>query len=431
LSDGVVILGGGLAGLSAAYHIGKGCEVFEAEDEPGGLVRTRWVDGFGFDYTGHLLHIRDDYARGLVRQLLKGNLLEHERRAAIYSKGVYTGYPFQANTYGLPDDVARECVEGFMAAPGRDPSGGRPGNFRDWVVYNFGEGIARHFMLPYNQKLWRYPLEEMSVAGIEPFVPVPDAGDVERGATREGATGLGYNPVFYYPDRGGIYSLIEAFARSVRDVSLGQRAVEVDPARKTVTFSTGYTAWYESLVSTIPLPELVGMIKDAPSHIVEAAGGLRYVSVYAVNLGVARPDVSPYHWVYFPEREFPFYRAGFLSNFSSNMAPEGATAMFAEVSHMPGSFIPPDKLLDDAVSGLTACGILRGADEVSVRDVVDMKYAYVVFDSHMERALPSIREYLSSVGIQSIGRYGAWEYSSMEDAILAGKAAADTAINGL
>ena len=96
MPDGLVILGAGLAGLSTAYHFGKGCQVFEAEDVPGGLLRTREVGGFSFDYTGHLLHLKDPYARGLVAGLMKGNLAEHRRRARIYSKGVMTDYPFQA-----------------------------------------------------------------------------------------------------------------------------------------------------------------------------------------------------------------------------------------------------------------------------------------------------------------------------------------------
>lgn len=424
MTDGVVILGGGLSGLSAAYHIGKGSEVFEAEDEPGGLLRTRRIGGFCFDYTGHLLHLKDPYARGLVMELLKGNIAEHTRRAAIYSKGVYTGYPFQANTYGLPGDTARQCVEGFMAAPGRRPGGKRPGNFRDWVLHNFGEGIARHFMLPYNEKLWRLPLSEMSVSGIEPYVPVPEPEDVRRGATSEGAKGLGYNASFYYPVRGGIYSLVEALARSVGDLSLGQRAVELDPHNKTVLFSTGYTAWYDRLISTIPLPELIRIMKDVPAGIREAAERLRYVSVYDVNLGVKRPELSPYHWVYFPEGAFPFYRVGFLDNFSPDMSPEGAGAMYVEVSHVPGEDTDEDELLGGVLSGLMRCGILKGSDEIAVKDVVDIKYAYVVFDPHLERALPAIMEYLGSAGITCIGRYGAWEYSSMEDAILSGRDAA-------
>jgi len=313
-----------------------------------------------------------------------------------------------------------------MAAPGRNPEAPAPHNFRDWITHYFGDGISSQFMAPYNLKLWRYSLEEMGVDGIAPFVPIPTVEDVRRGATPEGARGLGYNPTFFYPERGGIYSLILAMAQGIKNISLRQRAVEVDTVRRTVSFDTGYTAWYDTLISTMPLPELINIIKDVPDEIREAARRLRYVSVYDINLGVARAGVSPYHWLYFPGPEFPFYRVGFLDNFSPNMAPPGSSALYVEVSHLPDDEqTDHETLASSAIEGLVRCGILTPDDTVPVSDVVDMKYAYVVFDAHRTKWLPVIMEYLRGRGILSIGRYGAWEYSSMEDAIIEGRAAAE------
>ena len=129
--------------------------------------------------------------------------------------------------------------------------------------------------------------------------------------------------------------------------------------------------------------------------------------------------------IYFPEGEFAFYRAGFLSNFADDMAPKGASAIYVEVSRKPDTEIPAVELIEKSVSGLVAAGILRPDDEIPVKEVSDIKYAYVVMDAHSKKAVPEIREWLWSKGIQSIGRYGAWEYSSMEDAILEGRAAAE------
>src|SRR5881396_2751848 len=55
----VVILGAGLTGLSAAYHLGAPSLVIEREAEVGGLARTHIDNGFTLDCTGHLLHLKD------------------------------------------------------------------------------------------------------------------------------------------------------------------------------------------------------------------------------------------------------------------------------------------------------------------------------------------------------------------------------------
>src|SRR2546425_10315410 len=102
----IVILGGGLTGLSAAYHLRPlRALVPEREREAGGLARTRVEAGFTFDCTGHLLHLRDPEIKGLVDRILPGAFATHERRALIHSKGVLTAYPFQANLHGLPAAV--------------------------------------------------------------------------------------------------------------------------------------------------------------------------------------------------------------------------------------------------------------------------------------------------------------------------------------
>ncbi|OLB80149.1 MAG: hypothetical protein AUH96_01140 [Nitrospirae bacterium 13_2_20CM_2_61_4] len=108
----IVIIGGGLAGLSAGYHLADFEPVlFEKEKAIGGLCRSFTQDGFTFDCTGHLIHLKNAYTKELIGRLLPHAFQSHERLAAIYSKSTTTPYPFQANTYGLPADVIRECVE--------------------------------------------------------------------------------------------------------------------------------------------------------------------------------------------------------------------------------------------------------------------------------------------------------------------------------
>ena len=100
-----MVLGGGLAGLSALWHLQQlghtDSHLFEKESRVGGLTRSEQLNGFTFDYTGHLLHFKNETVKQLVSQLLDGNLHSVTRNSWIFSKGVYTRYPFQTNLYGL------------------------------------------------------------------------------------------------------------------------------------------------------------------------------------------------------------------------------------------------------------------------------------------------------------------------------------------
>jgi protoporphyrinogen oxidase len=420
-----IILGAGLAGLSTAFHLRENYQIFEKESEVGGLARSVEIDGFTFDYTGHLLHMRDQYTKDLVAQILPAAFDSHSRRAFIYSNGTYTEYPFQANTHGLPKEVIKECVAGFVetlsSSNGNGNHNGEFSSFEDWALKTFGSGIAKHFMLPYNQKLWRVPLREIVADWVSWSVPRPTLEEVLNGALGITNRAFGYNPCFLYPKRGGIRQLPESLARHVSDLHLNKKAVEISLRERTVRFDDGAAYSYDALVSTIPLPILLRTVRDLPGEIRKAGESLRYISVYDVNLGVRRPNISDKHWLYFPESEFIFYRTGFPMNYAPNTVPEGCSSMYVEVSHLPSEEIPEEWLIDEVIAGLNRCGILRNDDEIPVRSVIDIRCAYVIHDRTRQEALKVIHPYLESQNVYAIGRYGNWDYSSMENAILYGR----------
>lgn len=424
----ILIVGAGLAGLSTAYHLGETpCRVVEREREAGGLCRSYRVQGFTFDMTGHLLHFRQAEIKALVEGLLDGRLARHQRRSYIYSYRTYTEYPYQVNTHGLPAEVVRDCLLGFIETLNRSADAPRaePVSFKQWILDHLGEGFARHFMAPFNEKLWQVPLEELTSDWVSWLIPKPELKDVVNGALGVKDRAFGYNPTFLYPVEGGIDLLPKAFLPAVREVRCGEELVEVDSARRRAVFRVGAngtrTVDYDRLVSTIPLPELARRCAGLPAAVREAAEGLRCVSVYSVNLGVARERITDKHWIYFPEPEYPFYRAGFPMNFSPSLGPPGCSSLYVEVSHRPDEVLASAEVLRRVRAGLERAGILRPNEEFVATDIRDIRHAYVLFDRHRARVLPAILAWLEQRGIHSIGRYGRWEHSSMEDAIGQGK----------
>lgn len=434
-----VILGAGLAGLSAAYHAGKARRpylLFEAQDRPGGLVRSERVNGYSFDYTGHLLHMREPRTQALVLDELglREAVAPVQRDSWVYFRGRYTRAPFQANLFGLPPAVLRECLEGALRAQGalapaagkaprrRKAGGGAFRSFEDWNLNYFGEGIYRHFMEPYNSKLWGVHPSVMSTEFMGRFVPKPSLAQMFEGALFDVGKPLGYNANFIYPKRVGIELLSRAFARRVA-VRNRTRSVAVDPRRRSVTLSDGRTVAYGRLVSTLPLTRLVAQVKGAPAAVRRAAARLRASSVLNVNLGIAGRDVSTKQWIYVPEPRLPFYRVGFYHNFSKALAPRGGSSVYAEMSYSDER--PLDKAAAPArvKAGLRSMGILRPGDRIAAQWVADIADAYVVYDAHRGASVAVIQAWLREQGIVSTGRWGNWEYAAMEDAIWQGAAA--------
>ncbi len=420
-----LIVGAGLAGLAAAlscHRQDRDYLLVEKEAEVGGLCRTVYQDGFAFDLTGHLLHLRSQEAIDLVDRLLPDAFLKVARRARINFQDRLVRYPFQVNLLDLPIDIRKECLVGFLkAAAAKEPTH-RSGSYHDWIVSTFGQGIADHFMLPYNRKLWGCDLRTLSAEWTSRYVPVPEVEAVVSGALGEARDDLGYNAAFLYPKQGGIDLLPKALAGDLAGPPAQDSLEAVALEKKEATFASGRAVRYSRLISTIPLPELVRRCGDLPSRLQEGARRLRHVSVQVLNLGLRGEPSTDAHWIYFADPKVPFYRVGSPSNFSQGVAPEGCQSLYVEVSRQPG--VRWDASFErEVVAALVSQGLLRDPEAIVSRHRVTIPYAYVLYDRHRREFLSRLLGYLEARGVVSTGRYGAWEYGSMESAIREGLAA--------
>jgi protoporphyrinogen oxidase len=422
----IAIVGAGLTGLSAAFHLkNRSYRIFEQEDTPGGLCRSTEADGFTFDYTGHLLYIKNSYTHRMLKNILPGKFIKIIRKSAVYYKGKYLPYPFQANTYGLPKEVVFECVMGFIDTYMNRSARQGSSNFRDWVIKTFGKGISEHFFIPYNEKLWQMDLRRLTSEWASWSVPRPTLQEVIQGALGIQNIGMGYNPSFFYPRKGGIEILPRALSKNIKNINFGKKLASVNLSKRCIIFHDGEEVSYDALVSTIALPQLLSRVEDLPPLYKRASSKLCFVSVQNLNIGVNRERVSDYHWVYFPEPDFPFYRVGFYSNLSPGMAPKKTSSMYIEISSTTQNKKDYETIMEVSVDGLKRCGILKKGDRIVASNYAEIEYAYVVFDKFRKKTLPDIINYLKKHGVLSIGRYGAWTYSSMEDGLLQGREIAE------
>ena len=474
----VVVAGAGPTGLSAAYHLGEAALLIEAEDRVGGWCRSIEDAGFTFDHAGHIMFSNDPAVHELYRVLLGDNVHWQDREAWVYTDGVHTRYPFQGALYGLPPGVIRECIVGavearygqveskfvkaesngyhppacpdpkdvadccgdgvaeaavpLVAAEAARAKG--PRHFAEFIDQVWGAGIAKHFAVPYNRKIWAVPLEQMETSWLGGRVPMPDLGEMIEGALSPKPKPMGPNARFGYPLRGGFQALMDGFLPHLKgEVRLSTRIVAVSPRRRRLELSDGTSVEYGKLISTMPLPELVALMGDeVPPGVRAAAGKLRYTSVKCVNVGVGREKLTDKHWVYYAGPTV-FHRVFVQGNASPHCNPPGGFGLTCEITYGPLKPLPDSDadLIERCVRELAEVGLTRPGDPIWTANVVDMPYAYVVYDHARPGAVALVREWLKPFGVVLAGRYSEWEYYNSDHAFLAGKRAAAEAAAGV
>jgi len=435
----ITIIGAGLAGLSCAKHLTSPYQLFEAEQEVGGVARSYYYDTpagrFTHDFTGHWLHLKDPQIKALVFSLFADDFfVQIERRAQIHIYGQRTPYPFQANTHGLPPQVIYDCVTGFVKAamlrgPKSTVNGSvtqPPKNFGEFIVAQMGDGIAQHFMLPYNKKIWTLDPFLMSHQWCQRFVPLPTLEEVIGGAVGFSAEGLGYNSQFLYPKNGGMGQLAIALNDSLSTPAQCDTSVtSVDWQNKQLILSTGKNVSYSRLVNTIPLDCFFRLLQNNNNlslgeDVVSALARLQSVDVTYWDIGLAGENgpTDP-HWLYFPEAKYCFYRVGQPSAALSHLAPKGHRFLSVEVSRRHGTIC---EITDSQVmTDLKAAGLMGQNETPLYCKRHTIPRAYVLMDAFYGEAREFLLGWLKERDIDSIGRYGGWTYDSMEGAMIQGR----------
>jgi protoporphyrinogen oxidase len=421
----IIILGAGLSGLSAAWHLQKegiDCQIFEKEPEVGGLCLSKNIDGFTFDCAGHLLHFKQSYAFNLIKSLLENNLVEHQRSSWVYSFDTYIRYPFQANLYGLPPAIIKECLIGFIQVlKNGQPKNKKKLSFLNWINHTFGKGIAKHFMIPYNKKFWTVPPGELTCEWLDGFIPVPSLSQILEGTIEESQRQFGYNARFWYPKKGGIKEVTSALSSQLKNIYTGCPIKEIDLTKKEIRLYSGDRERFDYLISTVPLPEMGCLIKELPKEIYSLFKKLRWNSIFNLNLGIQRKDLTGRHWLYFPQEDLCFFRIGFFHNFSSYLVPFEKSSLYIEVAYSKDNPIDKNRIILRIKDDLKKIGLLREIDHICCQQVNDIKYGYPIYDVNYTESRKIILNYLIQRDIIPCGRYGSWRYISMEDSILDGK----------
>jgi protoporphyrinogen oxidase len=422
-----LILGGGLAGVTLArllFEKGDDVQVIERESRIGGLCRSISIDGFTFDIGGsHIIFSRDTEVLSFMHQVLGDNRDERNRDTRILYKKGYIPYPFENGLSELPREDCFFCLNEFIKTLVASEKGELipPANFKDWIYQTFGKGIAESYLVPYNEKIWNYPLHQMSAHWVEDRVPRPPVEDIIKSAIGIKTEGYAHQAVFSYPKTGGIESLVTAIADPVKDrIRTGFTAASLNRVGSQWEVSDGNEQIFaDRIISTLPLQVLLPCLTDVPDRVTQAIGNLKYNSIACIGIGL-EGETLPFSWMYLPEKYgSAANRISFPSGFSTLGAPPGCSSILAEITYNAGDSI--DQMSDaevvkSTIDALAADGILDPA-RVKTAVLVRHKFAYVVYDLNWQENIWIIREYFDSIEISLVGRFSQFEYLNMDGII--------------
>ena len=435
----IVVIGAGPCGVACARELTRlghrDWLVLERTDHAGGLASSV-VDpaGFTWDLGGHVVFSHYGEFDALLADAMGEDILAHDRSSYVRFDDRWVPYPFQNNLRYLPEEVVTECLDGLAEAAG----GSIEMDFGTWMRSVFGAGITRHFMAPYNFKVWATAPEQMAAHWIAERVSVIDYDRALRNV-REGRDDVAWGPnnTFVFPAVGGtgeIYTRLAA--RLDGRIRYGQEVVAVDHERRRVRVSDGGEYGYGALVSTAPLDQLVGWLDGCPDAVRAAAGELRHNGVYMVGVGYEQPLSDGKSWMYFPQDHAPFYRATNFAKYSPANVPDADVSRYSaymtETSFSDQKPVGRDGLEQRVEEGLRAAGVIAGRPEVASLHVERIDYAYPVPTVGRDRALAAIQPWLAEQGIYSRGRFGGWRYEigNMDHAVKMGVDVARRLVTG-
>ncbi|WP_432734622.1 protoporphyrinogen/coproporphyrinogen oxidase [Maridesulfovibrio sp. FT414] len=435
------IIGAGPTGLGAARRLSelgeKSFVVLEKNSWAGGLASSFTDEkGFTWDIGGHVAFSHYEYYDRLLDELLKDEYIEHLRESWVRACGNWVPYPFQNNIRYLPNQERWECVRGLL--PGERPEE-PPRNFEEWIQKIFGEGIARHFMLPYNYKVWATYPEKMSFSWIGERVSVIDLRSVLKNILLErDQLSWGPNNKFRFPLKGGTGTIYRRLADTLKQhIRYNTEIISIDQQQKKIADSNGNSFEYDRLLNTGPVDILTSRwLKRADERLVNAAAALKHNGVIVTGIGLATSKPDSRCWMYFPEDNSPFYRVTNFHNYSPNNTPIPGTgrALMCEVSYSTDKEVNESEVVQQVEDGLVNTTMLEESDRKDIvsRWSINVDYGYPIPCLQRDEALKILQPALESMHIYSRGRFGGWKYevSNMDHSVMQGVEWAERMVNG-
>ncbi len=421
--SGNIVLGAGIAGLAAAYRareLGAAMTLYEASQTAGGLLDSFEVEGWRFDNGVHLSFATEPEVRAVFDLV---PYVEHDAVSLNWDRERWLRHPVQNNMFPLPAAEKMALIAGLVERPELEVR-----TYKDWLLYQYGDAIAERWPLAYTRKYWTVDAEDLGIDWIGNRMRRADIREVLFGAMSPEPTNTYYISKMRYPVHGGYRGFVEPLLEGA-DLRVGCRVVFVDWRQRQVRFSNGEEVPYDTLINTIPLPALVGMMTEVPAEVREAAGTLFATRLDLISVGIARRDVSPSLWFYIYDPDILAARVYSPSWKAPANAPDGHSSLQFEIysSARAPQTASIEDMKQNCLDAMEKMGLAR-RDEVVLLHHKSLLYGNVVFDTGMEARRDLVTSWVRGCGIELAGRFGEWAYLWSNQSFMSGRRAAEAVL---
>lgn len=413
-----IILGAGIAGLGASYKLqenGHNPIVLEKDETYGGLCGNFIINGFRFDRFVHFSFAKEEKVNELF---FAGSpeVYRHIPNPFNLYNGKWLKHPAQNNLFPLSREEKDKIILDFKSRP-QKINLSEIQNYEQWLRIQYGNYFAEHFPMIYTKKYWMNEACNLETRWVGNRLYQPSLEEVIQGANTTDTPVTYYAKEMRYPKYGGFKQFLTSLAQKA-NIKFKQNVVSIDTTEKIIVTEDGGSYRYNRLISSLPLVEVIKMLKAVPEFVLQSASKLSCTSGYQVSIGLRSKNIPPYLWWYIYDEDILPARVFSPSLKSPDNVPPGCSSLQLEIYCKKDTF-SKEELLSNSIDKLVNLGIIN-PDDILFTDVRFEKYANVIFDHNIYTSRKIVRDYLDSIGIETIGRFGEWDYLWTNQSLMSG-----------
>ena len=433
----IVVLGGGITGLSCAARLLEGFRVTLLEKRPttGGLAASFRYRDFILDLGPHKLYSQLPGIMPLYSEILQGKVLTVKKTNSLHLFGKNFSFPLQPIQF-LRDFPKKPLVEigaGFAAARVRSLLGRkRPESYEEYFIAGFGLSGYHYVFHDICQKIWGDPRTISSEMAVR-RVPVPSLTHLLQTMVDRKKKEQASAASFCYPSEGGVGTVCDSLRAEIEGTGVEVLTnatplhIRTMGKRYEVTFQQSGGGRKRTrripaaiVISTIHLKDFLGLFAEVPSVVKEAADALHYRSLLLCYFILNAPSALKDTWVYFPEKRFMFSRVSEMVKFGAHTCPTGKTALMVEVPcehdgelyHLPRGTLRERILADLDTAGIPVRETMLDFFTIKINRM------YPVYDREYRTHLATVLDWVDNLpGVYTIGRQGLFNYSNTDHSL--------------